>query len=193
MGCRHYLLVLFSLLFAVGVSAATLHPPEVDYSAERIIASAQGEIRQRVYASAGKERMETTMGGNAMVNILRRDRQLMWMLMPAQRMYMEIDASAAQAQQPVGPEPGVELTELGSERLDGTATTKYRMVSGDGSVNGFVWLTADNIPLKTEMQGEGGERIVVRLEKLRLERQDPALFELPAGYSKLPVPGVLPR
>jgi len=180
-------------LCATVASALTLEAPTADYTADRVIESAQGNMKQKVHASGLKERMEMSMGGMQMVSILRRDKQVMWTLMPAQNMYMEMDLKKAMEQQPAsGPDIGIEITEMGSETVDGIATTKYKMIMKDKSAGGFLWLTKENIPLKMDMLSkEGGEkhRVVMRLENLKIGTQDAALFELPAGLSKMPSMG----
>lgn len=180
-------------LFATVASAVTLEAPTADYTADRIIESAQGNMKQKIYASGLKERMEMNMSGMQIVSILRRDKEVMWTLMPAQGMYMELDLKQALEQQPAsGPEIGVEITEMGSETVDGIATTKYKMTASDQSAGGFLWLTRENIPLKMDMlANHGGDKhhIVVRLENLKVGKQDAALFEIPAGLSKMPAVG----
>ena len=180
------------VLSASVASALTLEAPTADYTADRVIESAQGNMSQKVYASGLKERMEMSMGGMQMVSILRRDKQVMWTLMPAQNMYMEMDLKKAMEQQPSGPEIGVEITEMGSETVDGIATTKYKMIMKDKSAGGFLWLTKENIPLKMDMLAKDGNdkhRVVMRLENLKIGGQDAALFEIPAGLSKMPSMG----
>lgn len=189
------------LLFAIVLSflvttagAAVLEAPTADYSADRIIETSEGAMQQKVYASGEKERTEMTVGGMQMIGILRRDKQVMWSIMPTQRMYMEIGLRQALAQQPAsGPQPGTEITEVGTETIDGIRTTKYRMTVSDKSVSGFLWLTKDNIALKMDLQtkaGSGDGRVVMRLQNLRMGRQDAAKFEVPAGYNKMQLPGL---
>lgn len=184
--------VLF-LFAAIGASAATLEAPTADYSADRIIESVQGNMSQKVYASGLKERTEMSMGGMQMVSILRRDREVMWTLMPAQGMYVEMDLKKALEQQPAsGPEIGVEITRMGDENVDGIATTKYKMTVKDKSASGFLWLTRENIPLKMEVlatDGNDRHRVVMRLQNLKIGKQDAALFEIPAGLGKMPSMG----
>ena len=47
--------------------------------------------------------------------ILRRDKQLGWMLMPAQKMYQQMDFAKAQQQSGAAPDDQVEITQVGSE------------------------------------------------------------------------------
>jgi hypothetical protein len=176
-------------------SAETLPSPKVEYSGDRVIESAAGTIRGKVHSAKDKERTEINTQGMQMVLILRKDKQLGYMLMPAQRMYQELDFSTAQKQSGSSPdEDQVEITKVGSETVDGHATTKYRMVLKDGSAGGFIWITSDGIPVKMDMLSKDGDeksRMTMTLSNLKIGAQDPKLFEVPAGYQKLPqMPGM---
>ena len=51
---------------------------------------------------------------------------------------------------------------------------------------GFFWTTKEGIPVKMEMYKAGDRkfRMTAELTNLRIEKQDPALFEIPSGYIK---------
>src|SRR5688572_14829380 len=78
--------------------AGPLPTPTVEYSADRVMETAVGTIEGKVYSSKGKERTETNMKGMQSVMILRGDKQEGYMLMPAQKMYMQLDFSKAKQQ-----------------------------------------------------------------------------------------------
>ncbi len=92
------ILALAALLIGTVAASAAVPPPlTVEYSADRRIASDDRTIDGRVVAAPGMERSELAVGGMSAVMILRSDRKLGWMLMPAQRLYQEMDfAQAAQ-------------------------------------------------------------------------------------------------
>jgi len=194
-----------AVLACLGINiagAAGLPPATVQYSADRIVESEQGEMTAKVYsAGGGKERVEMDMGGMQMVTIVRPDKKVMWMLMPMQRMYQEMDMNSAARQDYTGVPDDVQISEMGSETVDGMPTTKYKMILKDKSAGGFVWLNKDNIPVKMDLLSkDGGEktRVKVTLKNIKVGKQDPALFELPAGYSRMPAmggfqPGQMPR
>lgn len=186
------LCALGALIFAVDLHAATLPVPSVEYSADRLIETDAGSFTGKVYSAQNKERSETAMQGMQTVTILRRDRQLGWMLMPAQKMYQEMDFSQAQKQAGAAPQDQVEITEVGAESIEGFAATKYKMLMKDGSAGGFIWITQEGIPVKMDLLSKsGGEktRITMTLKNLQIGAQDPQLFELPAGYTAMPSMG----
>lgn len=189
--------VIFGLLWigtVLGFGSATaagLPVPKVEYAADREVRSAQGNFSAKVYQAGNKERTEMSMGGMQTVTIMRRDRNVMWTLMPAQRMYREASLKSLPAEGTV-PED-VEISAVGEERVEGVNATKYKMLLKDRSGGGFVWLTPDNIPVKMDMLTRGRDgsknRMTMVLKNIRTGRQDPALFEVPAGYSKMPAVG----
>ncbi|MFC4308622.1 DUF4412 domain-containing protein [Steroidobacter flavus] len=170
------------------VEAATLPMPTVEYSADRIIETAQGSFEGKIFAAKDKERTETSMQGMQSVMILRKDQQLGWMLMPAQRMYQKLDFK--QAQQQSGSQPNdVEITEIGSDTVEGIAATKYKMIMKDGSAGGFLWITSEGITVKMDMLSKDGRdknRTTVTLKNLVIGPQDAALFDPPADYKAMP-------
>ena len=132
------------------------------------------------------------MQGMQSVMILRRDRQIGWMLMPAQKMYQEMDFAKAQQQSGSAPDDQVEITEVGSEAVEGHEATKYKMLMKDGSAGGFIWITTQGIAIKMDMLSKSdGEktRITMTLKNLQVGSQDPQLFEMPADYNKMPTMG----
>ena len=182
-------------LCSLTASAAgqALPVPAVAYSADRVIETEAGTFNGRVYASAGKERTEIEAGGMQSVMILRSDKELAWMLMPAQRMYQEMDFAQARQQAGSAPADEVTITEEGADTVEGLATTKYKLLMKDGSAGGFMWFTAEGIAVKMDLlTKEGGRksRMTMTLRNLDLGEVDPQLFELPAGYKSMPsLPG----
>lgn len=190
---RVSILLCFGLVAFNGRSVATELPaPTVEYSADRVMETAAGTFPGKVYSAHGKERSETTMGDMQSVMILRRDRQIGWMLMPAHKMYQQIDLAQAQEQSGAAPQDQVEITQVGSESIEGFDSTKYKLLMKDGSAGGFIWTTRDGIPVKMDLLSKGGRkksRMTVTLKNIQIGTQDPRLFELPADYSAMPAMG----
>jgi hypothetical protein len=177
--------------FVAGANAQSRLPtPSVDYQAERMMETSAGTFTGRVYFSADKERTETEMGGYQNVTIVRRDRNLVWNLMPAQRMVRETDLKSAR--DPIAAQTGgddVRISAVGGETVEGVATTKYKLIAKDGEAGGFMWFSREGIAVKMDLlQKEDGKasRMTVTLRHLKIGPQDPQLFEVPEGYSKMP-------
>jgi hypothetical protein len=169
----------------------TLPVPTVEYAADRVIETDSGTFGGRVYAVQGKERAEMEAGGMKSVMILRFEERKGWMLLPAQRMYQELDFAKAR-EQAGKPSDDVKISAVGPDTVEGHAVTKYKLVMKDGSAGGFVWITPEGIAIKIDMVQKSGkkhDRMTMTLQNLQIGAQDPALFEVPAGWSKMPAFG----
>ena len=202
------------VIVSIGAHAADAGPtislPQVEYSADRVMSGEQGgqsmQMNTRVYYAKGKERDETEVHGRSMTTIMRHDKKLAWMVMPDQKMYMEM-SYADQAQYCNWPCVNIEkakmgegrgYTTLGREVVSGVETTKYRLVCVDKkgeNIEGIFWVAADGVVMKMDFTAtgqRGKSHIVVELRNLKLARQDPGLFEIPKGYSKMSMQGMPP-
>jgi hypothetical protein len=177
------------IAFATSAQGAGLPVPSVEYSADRIMETEAGTFEGKVYAAKDKERSETSMQGMTSVMILRRDKQLGYMLMPAQKMYQQMDFAKAQQQSGGQAADQVDITEVGSETIEGQPTTKYKLIMKDGSAGGFMWFTKDGIMMKMDTvvkNGRDKSRMTITLRNLKIAAQGASLFEVPAGYNALP-------
>lgn len=187
-------LAVTSIAMPVPASAATQTAPAltVSYSADRRIETDGAELLGRVHAAPGMERTETRIGDMSTVLILRMDRRQGWTLMPMQKMYQEVDIGKAGKQAgSVTPEQ-TELELVGEETISGQLASRYKFVTKDRSAGGFLWYTDTGIPVKMDLLSKSGgksTRMTVTLENIRVETQDPALFEVPAGFNRMPVAG----
>ncbi len=175
--------------FATSSFAGTLPVPTVEYSADRLVETASGSFTGKVYATRDKQRAETNMGSMQSVMILRQDKKVGYMLMPAQHMYRQMDLSNAQKQSGTQPQDQVEITEVGSDTIAGQSTTQYKMIMKDGTAGGFIWVTKDGIPVKMDAVSRDGKektRMTMTLTNLKIGPQDPSLFEVPGGYTAMP-------
>ncbi len=180
--------LLLSLCSVFTLYAETLPVASAEYSADRTISSEMGEMEQKVFHSLGKERIEMQMEGMQTVMISRPDLGKFWNLMPMLEIYMEIDADKAGSMTGQAPDD-MTIEKMGPDTVNGIATTKYKMLMKDKSAGGFIWLTAEHIPLQMDfISKEGGEksRVKMSMSNLKLGKQDAALFELPEGLNPMP-------
>ncbi len=172
----------------MAVNAAPPPDVQVDYSADITMETEGGmTMKARLYHATGKERME--MGGSeGMATITRKDKKVVWQLMGDMYMEMPMDSSNA---------PGmdgfdiVEQSEVGQETINGMKTTKSKVVAvkkdGSAKFGGFFWNTKEGIPMKMDLLSKEGDkkiRMASELNNLKIEKQNPALFEIPPGYTK---------
>ncbi|MDH4087713.1 MAG: DUF4412 domain-containing protein [Nitrospira sp.] len=176
------------LLVPLAVSAAPPPEVQVDYSADSTMETEGGmTMKSRVYHTVNKDRME--MGGSdGMTSIVRKDKKVVWQLMGDMYMEMPMDASNASGMEGFDI---VEQAEVGQETINGIKATKSKIVAvkkdGSGKFGGFFWTTKEGITVKMDMLSKDGDkkmRMTSELTNLKIEKQSPALFEIPAGYTK---------
>lgn len=185
------------ILFAVALLAAftlaranELPQPTVEYSADSVLTAEGMSMRTRVYHALDKERREVQMQGQEQVMILRMDKGVSWMLMPDSSQFMEMPVAAGLESSGDVTGYGIQITPLGKEKLGPMASTKYQMVlsSPEGyPYEGFMWINDQGIVLKMDAAVKGdqsGARLQMELTNIKIGKQDPKLFEVPAGYTK---------
>ena len=190
------LLVLVGVFGTTPLWAAQLSRPQVEYSADSVMQNEEGTIEQHVYVTPGKERREMLTGsGDGSVQIFRYDNKVMWMLMPSEKMYMENSMSKAAAKDVS--QWDFEETVMGEEVLNDMKVTKYKTIatSTDGKkYGGFSWRTKEGISLKSDLlykEGNEKKRMMTELKNVKIGKQDPKLFEVPEGYTKFDMAGMM--
>ena len=190
------ILVVTSLLISTASLAqgAAPSPPKVQYSADYVMETAEGATRGHIYAAPGVERSETLNDGNTMVSIRRDDKHVTWMLMPSERMYMEIKAGQPGPGGSNAPRPEdyqTQMTSEGRETVNGIVTTKSKvlMTGADGSkMGGFWWTSDDGLVVKMDVLSvEKGQKVRLKREltNIKIGPQAADLFEIPAGYTTM--------
>ena len=187
-----YAAIFFTLAGALpGLTAEGLSASR-DFSA-RMESEANGmKTKGRMFFASDRQRVEMDEGGQGggAVMIVRMDKKVIWMLMVDDKQYMEMPVTAQR--QAVAPDPDkvIKRKKLGSETVDGHPCTKEQVTvkGADGMDEEFYWWFATDIkwPIKTAaVDGSWSQTY----REIKFGRQDPALFELPKGYTKVDMPG----
>ena len=199
------LLILIALLVPFGplsappaASAAEMkyREPKVEYSADSYVEAegSRAPVLSKVYHAPGKERMEM----QGMIMITRQDKSVAWQLMPESKTYMEnpVDEPGASGHAKTDmTRYKFDYTVIGDETVEGVRATKGRVTfsTPEGlTYKGFMWLTKDNILVRMDAAATADGRTVrfkTWLRNLKIGRLDPGLFEIPAGYSRMSMPG----
>ncbi|WP_455389026.1 DUF4412 domain-containing protein [Petrachloros mirabilis] len=190
------LIVLAVLFGTTPVWAAQLARPNVEYSADSVMQTEEGTIEQHVYVTPTKERREMLTGsGDGAVQIFRHDSKVMWQLMPSEKMYMEHKMGERKGNDPS--QWDFEETVMGEETLNGIKVIKYKTIatSTDGKkYGGFSWRTKEGISIKSDLlykEGNEKSRMMTELKNVKIGRQDPKMFEIPEGYTKFDMAGMM--
>lgn len=145
------------------------------------------------YMPVGKQREEMNHEGMSVAIIIRQDLGVTWTLLPG-NMYMEMaldedDASGSLSAASPSPEGIVSFEEVGKEEVGGWPTTRYRVVTRDEGEEseGYFWMTEHWIPIRMKFTSRGNpaETVTMEIRDLKVRDQDPALFEVPAGATKM--------
>lgn len=185
--------VVIFIFLCAGAWAAT---PYVNNFSADVVNTSHGETHtSKIYSKDGKSRMEANAGGREMISISRPDKRVVWMLMPASRTYMEMPYNMQRkdiASQLNDPNVKPEKKFIGNETVDGHPTKKYHVtviVNGSREASGYIWEATDmnNFPIKH--QSEDGN-ITTVWKNIKFGGVSDSVFELPAGYRKMSIPGM---
>lgn len=195
------LVALLPLLIAARVSAAQapfLHP----YAAETAIRTGKGpELVSKVWVG-GPDRWRVEVGGQPgmpakipmMATIVRLDRKQMYTLLPQARSYYATPLTADDATPGLKPQASaaaqVSRRPLGAEAVAGHPAHKWEVtaISPDGKkVVHYEWLS-DALAMPLKMAAADGSWSM-EYRSLKVGPQDPKLFEVPAGFQRLSLPG----
>ena len=198
---RQMFVVLIGLTtFSVCLSAqaAPINRPQAEYSADATVENDEGTTKQKIFVTPTKERKEMLTGsGEGAVQIFRYDTKVMWMLMPSENMYMEYAIGGGPSKGSDTSQWTYEDTVVGEETLNGMKVTKFKTIatSTDGKkYGGFSWRTKEGINLKQDLlykEGHEKKRMLTELSNLQVGRQDPKLFEIPDGFTKFDMGGMM--
>jgi hypothetical protein len=174
--CIRFVLVSIAVFLTAAPALAA------DFSSDVAQTSKAGTVNQKFFVSGEKLRMETASS----VAIIRPDKNVMWMLMPHQKMYMEMPIDPSKVPATSEKYQGeIERTLIGKEDVDGRITDKYRIVSTNAGAKTiiFQWFSPDiGIPVKTA--AEDGSW-TMEYKNIKMGGQPDSLFEIPAGYNKM--------
>jgi hypothetical protein len=184
---RMLLILLVLLIAAPAWAADDLVLPKVDFAATDVQQSGAFLRRETIRYHDGKLRIER--GDGFATTILdfatRTDVELM-----ANHTYVVLPMDDELYRRFIPHTVSMSATRrLGPDRVDGIAATKY-MFGEDGALRaaGHYWLTGTGIMVRREyVDGVFGTNIhhVEYLTHLTYQKQDPALFRIPAGYRRV--------
>lgn len=193
MNSRRMGVIVLSLLIAAFVFAGCgrSSPPapagELEFTAVFEMDSAGSKVVNKINFTRDMQRIEV-VNSRMGASIVRLDKGVVWYLMPSMGVYVQV---------PVRPENKNPLTYLpdtvekwekvGEETIDGHPTIKEKMViknkGSNSSMAFYRWFATDiRWPIKAE--DEKGVWTLAYKE-IHTGKQDPALFELPAGYRRM--------
>ena len=179
--------VFLVLLLTISFSGAAL---ATEFSADTVTTMQGGQkMSGKMYFKPDKFRMEMKTN-EEMVMITRIDKKVAWNVMTKQKMYMEMPFDLKNKPKVEEKFAGeIERKEIGSETIDGHPTKKYLITykAGDKKEQVYQWLATDiKFPVKTSaVDGSWSQEF----KNIKMGPQRDSLFEVPAGFQKMQMPG----
>lgn len=168
------------------------------FSADITIVGKQGTYHGKIYAEPGALRTDVRLSNGTDASVIERyDKGVEWILTPGRHYFVAPikksddllsalrDRAARVTRQDLGP---ARVGAYPCEEYRVEVTVKRRKLSG------WIWVararSMDGFIVKAKDQTSGES---VELSNIRLEHPNPALFNLPAGYSRLTKPSARPK
>lgn len=175
----------FVLLFSLLAGSAWA----LDFSADTVMTARGHKTTGKIYFKTDRFRMDM-ISPQAMTTITRMDKKIVWSVMPAEKMYMEIPFNPKNSPKVHEKVEGeIDRKLMGSETVDGHPAKKYLVTYKNGSTKTemYQWLATDvNFPVKTAaVDGSWAQEY----KNIKMGSQPDSLFEVPAGYKKFAMPG----
>lgn len=186
--------ILLSLVLVVAcLTTQSLRADEIplkwpsEFSVEMVTHASGQEIATKMFKGKDKTRMESNVQGMESVTIVRMDLKKMYMLMPAQKMVMEMPMNDSMVPDMAIPKGDVKWEKLGSETVNGMACDKYKVTATyEGKTSDMIYfLDSKGYPARTEITTQG-QTVTVDYKNWSNGEPDAALFEVPADYNKMP-------
>ena len=185
---RFWMICLTCLLgFAVPLMAGTIQK----FRAEQVIVSPDGQIRakSKIYSMPEKLRLEMNHPSGQGTMIMRRDKQVYWILSPENKRYTEHPLNEAEWEKAKGDFlKAQDIKELGTETVQGfrcqkrRVTTTVEVMGVARTSTSTIWSSSKiDFPLRTKSQS--GQ--ITELRNIKKGDQPDALFETPAGFTRV--------
>jgi outer membrane lipoprotein-sorting protein len=183
-------LVLVLAVLLSGVAALAL---AAEFSADMVHKMGTMTKEGKVYVKGKKMRTESGMGQG--ITIVDGDTGTVWVLQPAQKMYMEMKKGATQPAQTT--QSDEELTKvadkkfLGTETVNGYQCEKYLYTYRDKTLGTMTMWNATKLgqAIKMVHQSPEGESSF-EYRNIKEGGVADSLFQVPAGYKKMEMPGM---
>jgi len=160
----------------------------MEFSAEQTTRIGKRTMTGKIYFQPDRWRVEMVSAEGPKISINRLDKAVTWVLLP-NRSYVELPLRIDQVPR-IGPKIEGEIARkrLGTEVIGGLATEKYEVTVESEKKREILyqWVAPDiKFAVKTASADGQWESIY---SSVTLGPQKPQLFELPAGYTKAPLP-----
>lgn len=186
-----------AVLFAVLVSLAVAQiPGATPFTGELTMKGKGGhDMNGKVYFSGSKMRWDMNAAGHSSIMINDTNNKVSYMIMPEQKMYMEMRAGQHNPMQrgpkmdtlksydpnnPCAANPDMTCQKVGSESVNGRNTDHWIFTDKKNNSTMNVWIDKNiHFPIRTQ-----SNEMQMDLTNIKEGMPSASLFEVPAGYKK---------
>jgi hypothetical protein len=179
--------VLIACFMALPALLSAQKGPEVSFSADFVEVEDGITTKGKFYAGPLGIRMEGTSDGEPYLLIVNLPQSVSWMVQVDEGMYFELPFNPQDSGTFFDPCPELsrKKTMVGRETLDGRTVEKWQCTMSDGRID-TVWFD-ERLKATVRRQGKGGSSFELRNIKEGALSKD--LFQVPAGFMKIAIPG----
>jgi len=186
-------LIAFILFVSLGL-VPSFFASAAEFSAEMIQQMAGQTMTGKIYVKGTKMRMEMNTPAGPVVTIALPDVGKSLMLQQANKIYMEMPIDAASSIPHMSETDFEKIAHkqpLGNEKINGYDCDKYEIIYHDTSMGTLIqWISKRlNYPIKMIYNGPQGD-LVTEYRKIKEGGVKNSLFQVPAGYNKMEIPGM---
>lgn len=205
MNTRRLVLGYIAVVILAVMAAAQIPTGIPQFSADmKMSGHGGGGMNGKIYFGGQKMRFEMNAGGHASVMISDPAKKTMYMLMPQEKMYMEMNANMAGGRgrgphmpdakpmdpsNPCSTDSNYTCKKAGTETMNGRACDRWEFTSkSNPKENHTTWIDQRlHFPIKNV----GSEGDVWELQNLKEGSQAASLFEVPSDYTKMDMGGMM--
>ena len=154
-------------------------------------------MKGKFYMQGDKMRNDMEMMGTTRATIIRKDKGVVWILMPQRKKYMEMPLEEGAKNNPQFYQDKLEeiakKEDQGTEKISGYKCEKALYTFNDTTRGTLVqWYSKKlDFPLKMVAKGPNWE-MITEYSNIKKGDVDKSLFELPEGYTKMDMPAGMP-
>jgi hypothetical protein len=165
-----------------------------EFTADLLLKQAGESVTGKVYIKGDKIRQEYLQRSEKQVMIFRHDKGIVWILLPAEKIYMEMSSREGAASDPRLDEKIKDkaVTKyLGKEEVNGYVCEKYQYIYNDKSMGvATQWFSKKlNYPIKSEHKSPSSYTLT-EYRNIKEGKVADSLFEVPGDYALMSVPGM---
>ncbi|MDY6854567.1 MAG: DUF4412 domain-containing protein [Thermodesulfobacteriota bacterium] len=140
-------------------------------------------IKGKIFIKGEKFRQETLIQGMKQIMIIRPDKNLMWMIMPEGKTYMEMSHVTDDKKiEPWTSEMESKAKYLGKETVSGLSCKKYQYTEQGKTYYSWIF---EKFPFPVKTEYSDG---LIEYKNIKEGKVPNSLFEVPSGYKKMSMP-----